>query len=223
MRERMRRFDKYMEIKGLNDNQVTLACGLSQGLIGQARTGKSDLGAKTIDKILGIYQDLNRVWLLTGEGEMLNSNVTLPKSVPDAPKVSFISGRPYFNVDFIGGFDLVLNDQSINPEYNIDFKPYNKPGVMWCNITGHSMEPKISHGDIIAIREVADWQKFLNMGEVYAIVTTNELRTVKIIRKSADTDKFRLVPINKDGYDEQEIPKTMVLRVFEVLGCMKKI
>ena len=69
------RFIEYMKIKGLNDNKVTLECGLSQGLLGQEKTGKSDLGAKTIDKILNKYQDLNKVWLLTGEGEMLKSPV----------------------------------------------------------------------------------------------------------------------------------------------------
>lgn len=44
----MERFSKYMEIKGLNDNQVTNDCGLSVGLLGQARKGKSDLGAKLL-------------------------------------------------------------------------------------------------------------------------------------------------------------------------------
>lgn len=73
MREKMFRFDKYMKYRNLNDNQVTVECKLSQGLLSQARTGKSDLGNSTINKILNIYQDLNRVWLLTGEGEMLNS------------------------------------------------------------------------------------------------------------------------------------------------------
>ena len=167
-------------------------------------------------------------WLLTGEGEMLNSpaeeNAALPfTSVPSTPVISQSIGQPYYDVDFIGGFDLVLNNQAINPEYNIDFRPYNKPGVIWCNITGHSMEPKISHGDIIAIKEVSDWQNYLTYGEIYAIVTQNELRTVKIIRKASQEANFRLVPINTSQYDEQEIPKTMVLKVFEVLGCMKKI
>ena len=65
------RFDKYMEFRGINDNQVTVNCDLSVGLIGKARKGRSDLGKKTIEKILNYYQDLNRVWLLTGDGEML--------------------------------------------------------------------------------------------------------------------------------------------------------
>lgn len=65
------RFDKYMKFKGINDNQVTVNCKLSVGLIGKARSGRSDLGKKTIEKILNFYQDINRVWLLTGDGEML--------------------------------------------------------------------------------------------------------------------------------------------------------
>lgn len=68
------RFDKYMEMNELNDNQVTLSCGLSVGLLGKARSGKSDLGKKTIERILNKYQDLNRVWLLTGSGQMLNES-----------------------------------------------------------------------------------------------------------------------------------------------------
>lgn len=65
------RLDKYIESKGINDNQVTVSSGLSVGLLGKARQGKSDIGKKSIDKILNIYQDLNKTWLLTGEGEML--------------------------------------------------------------------------------------------------------------------------------------------------------
>lgn len=71
MRERMQRFNEYMIIKGLNDNQVETECGIGHGVLGQCRTGKSDLGAKSIDKILRKYQDLSRQWLIAGAGEML--------------------------------------------------------------------------------------------------------------------------------------------------------
>lgn len=66
------RFDTYMQYRNLNDNKVTVDCGLSVGLIAKARRGKSDLGKKAIEKILSFYQDINRIWLITGEGEMLN-------------------------------------------------------------------------------------------------------------------------------------------------------
>lgn len=172
------------------------------------------LGREVLVKILSKLPEVDANWLLMDIGSMLKSEET-------KPKVSYSSGRPYYNVDFIGGFDLVLNDQTINPEYNIDFSPYNKEGVLWCNITGHSMSPEISSGDMMAIREVSDWDKFLTMNETYAIVTRNDLRTVKKIRKGSDNGHFLLVPVNKE-YDEQEIAMEMILKVYSVLGCMKR-
>lgn len=98
--------------------------------------------------IIGAYPDLNQSWLLTGEGEMLNS-----VKIDSEPQINFTKGVPYYNVDFIGGFDIVLNDQTISPEYLIDFRKYNE-ATCWCNVTGHSMEPEITHGDIIALKKL---------------------------------------------------------------------
>ena len=139
------------------------------------------------------------------------------------PRISYSEGRPYYNVDFRAGFDLVMNDQTTKPEYRIDFQPYNGEGVVWCNITGNSMSPKISHGDIIAIREVKDWREYIAYGEIYAIVTKNDMRTVKVIRRGTQEGRIRLVPVNTAEYDEQEIAVAMVSRVFQVIGCMKRI
>ena len=181
-----------------------------------------------IKRFNNAFDDIfNLNWLLDGEGEMLNdttnSNTQIKVTYEDRPRISHASGRPYYNVDFIGGFDLVLNDQTIVPEYNIDFAPYNQDGVVWCNITGNSMQPKISHGDIIAIKEVVGWQDYLSMGEIYAVVTANHLRTVKIIRQGKSEGTLRFIPINTTEFDEQEVPIKMITRVFEVLGCMKRL
>lgn len=181
-----------------------------------------------IKRFNNAFDDIfNLNWLLDGEGEMLNdttnSNTQIKVTYEDRPRISHASGRPYYNVDFIGGFDLVLNDQTVVPEYNIDFAPYNQDGVVWCNITGNSMQPKISHGDIIAIKEVVGWQDYLSMGEIYAVVTANHLRTVKIIRQGKSEGTLRFIPINTAEFDEQEVPIKMITRVFEVLGCMKRL
>lgn len=42
------------------------------------------------------------------------------------PQKSYTQGVPYYNVDFIGGFDIVLNDQTTTPEYLINFQKYNE-------------------------------------------------------------------------------------------------
>lgn len=130
-----------------------------------------------------------------------------------------ISGAPYYDVDFCGGFDLVLNDQTCLPAGYINLPQYNKADS-WANITGHSMEPLISNGDIIALRKIEDWQTYLLYGEIYGIMT-DEWRTVKRVRKAQNPEYILLEPINKE-YDEQEIPKSIIRGVWQVLGCVKK-
>lgn len=138
------------------------------------------------------------------------------------PTINYKKGIPYYNVDFIGGFDIVLNDQTVNPEYLIDFKKYNG-ATCWCNVTGHSMEPEITHGDIIALKKIEDFS-FLPFGEVYAIVTKNGMRTIKRIGPASSPDKFSLIPTNKSPeYGIQEIQKDMIYIVYQVLGCMKRL
>ena len=138
------------------------------------------------------------------------------------PQKSYTQGVPYYNVDFIGGFDIVLNDQTTTPEYLINFQKYNE-ATCWCNVTGHSMEPEITHGDIIALKEIED-ASFLPYGEVYAIVTTNNMRTIKRIGPASNPDSYSLIPTNRSPeYGIQELPKNMIRHVFHVLGCMKRL
>ena len=142
----------------------------------------------------------------------------------ELPEVNYeYKGAPYYNVDFIGGFDLVLNDQTNNPDYYINFPPYNKEGVVWCNITGHSMEPELNNGDFIALKEMTDPIEYLPYGEIYGIITDN-YRTVKRIRMSERKGFVRLIPTNKSPeYGEQEIPINMIRKVFAVLGSMHRL
>lgn len=190
-----------------------LQCSLSNGAV--SKMG-NNTRRSTIDKISKSYPELNTNWLLTGEGSMLLNGLD------SVPKKSFTEGVPYYNVDFIGGFDIVLNDQTAKPEYLIDFKKYNE-ATCWCNVTGHSMEPEITHGDIIALKKIED-KSFLPLGEVYAIVTTNGMRTIKRLGPSTDPKCYTLVPTNKSPeYGIQELPKNMIEHIYQVLGCMKRL
>lgn len=208
------RIIEFIGTKNIPVKQFEERCNLSNGYISSMRKG---FGAGKLENVLFEFPELNREWILFGEGKMLKNssdNSTIP--IINYEK----KGVPYFDVDFIGGFDLMVNNQSANANYFIDFKEYNKSDY-WVNITGHSMEPLISHGDMIAIRQIYDWATFMLYGEIYGIVT-NEYRTVKRIRKGSTPDTLRLIPLNPE-YDEQEIPKSIVIAVFQVQGCTKRI
>lgn len=176
--------------------------------------------ADFLEKIARSF-DININWLLTGEGNMLSSESEKEEKLPSVNQT--YEGTPYFNVDFIGGFDIIVNDQTRNPDFYINYPPYNQEGVVWCNLTGHSMEPEISNGDIIALREVTTPIQYLPAGEIYGIVT-EEYRTVKRIRLSQKEGFVRLIPSNKsEEFCEQEIPISMIIRVYAVLGSIRKL
>ena len=59
----------FIKRKGLSHKKFEMAAGLSNGYISNLRHCPS---ADKLSKILGAFPELNRTWLLTGEGEMLN-------------------------------------------------------------------------------------------------------------------------------------------------------
>lgn len=202
----------FIEYKGLNKAEFERISGLSNGFVDKAGDNTRQ---SSLDKISIAFPDLNKVWLITGVGLMLNTGQIKPIINHDR------KGVPYFEVDFIGGFDLVENDQTITPAYYIDFPEYNDSD-MWINMTGKSMEPTIWHGDKISVKALNDWNTYMLFGEIYAIVTDN-YRTVKIVRKSKLGDDYvKLVPINVD-FDEQDIPKSIIRKVYTVMGSAKKL
>ena len=84
------------------------------------------------------------------------------------------------------------------------------------------MEPELLSGDIIALKELNTPIQYLPAGEIYGIVT-EEFRTVKRIRLSQREGYVRLIPSNKsEEYGEQEIPISMILNVYAVLGSIRK-
>ena len=183
---------------------------------------------KTKGKLVWTIKDVNKIsqnmkirkgWLLDGEGEMCIAPDEFLEEIPAVPSRSYNAhvGVPYYNVDFSMGYDLMVNDQTTNCDYMINFTPYNKCDA-WCNATGNSMLPTIASGDIIALKKINDFH-FLISGEIYAIVTINDLRTIKRVKDNGKT--ITLIPDNKD-YPEQTIDKHDIRMVFQVMGSMKK-
>ncbi len=210
----------YLAQKGVSTYEFYKESGVTRGILQQ----NNGISEDNIAKFLAYAPDVSVEWLITGRGDMFSAmpEKRQEKSSEEEkkPEVSFnpTLGKPYYDVDFLGGFDEIVNSQVTIPTNNIVIQGFDKADF-WCNVTGHSMEPKINHGDIIALHQCT--LEDIQYGEIYAVVL-DTIRTIKILRRSSDPKKLRFVPINTTDYDEQEYPVERILHVFEVIGSISK-
>lgn len=220
------RLKELLKVLDIKNKDFAVKISKTPNYISMLITNTKKINGKFLLNITKVYPDVNIKWLEFGEGEMFlnKTNNNTVEEYPleyKKPEISEHKGVPYYDVDFIGGFDLVLNEQSIIPKFYIDFKPFNDADF-WVNITGKSMSPFISHGDIVALKKINSWKDFILFGEIYALVT-DEFRTVKIVGKGKDNKHLRLIPYNKSiEFSEQQIPKRLINHLFRVKGSIKK-
>lgn len=210
--------------KIINSENITVGAlerqiGASKGVLSRAINNGTDIQSKWLQILVENYPQYSAQWLLTGRGEMLKSptSPTIP-TAPTAISTDPAVGTPYYDVDFLGGFSEIFNNQTLIPACNVIVPGFEKASL-WCNVTGHSMEPKINHGDIIALHECTI--NDIQYGEIYAVVL-DTIRTIKILRKGSQPDKLLYVPINKPDYEEQEFDISRIIKVFEVVGSISK-
>ena len=65
------RIIKFIRYRGLRVKQFENICGLSNGYINSMRKG---FGREKLENVLSMFPELNRDWIVYGEGEMLKPN-----------------------------------------------------------------------------------------------------------------------------------------------------
>ena len=171
-----------------------------------------------VDMILAQYKMVNDIWLLSGSGSMIKTLIDSPESFVAPPPTE----APFYRVDFIHEYELILNKHAQSIAHQIDLKIF--PQVdFWCHVSGHSMEPEIASGDLVAMKEISEVNKGIIYGNVYGIVT-KDFCTVRRITAGSNARSITLIPSNKSAeYAQQEIPRSSIEHLFHVLCCVKKL
>jgi hypothetical protein len=71
-----------LEFKSLTAYAFERACGIANGYLKKQYNGKGSVGSDILEKIHQHYPDLNMLWLLVGDGEMIvrDSNLVLKEN-----------------------------------------------------------------------------------------------------------------------------------------------
>ena len=223
MDRKIDRFDSYMKSCGLNDNKVTVALGLSVGTLGKSRGKNRDLSNRVIEQILNFYKDLNRTWLLTGEGEMLNNNkqdYTTQNMTNEAAENDISDyetwllpqtahGGSLTNIPADGTF-LQNCERIVSPIKGVDFA---------ITIYGESMSPEYPSGSRVLIKKINP-DIFIDWGRVYVLDTCNGV-IIKEIRKCQKEGFITCHSINTDPkYADFDVPLKEIYGMYRVLMCL---
>ena len=76
---------EFVRFKGITMKTFEMRCGLSSGYVTSMRKG---FGADKLNNVLTAYPELNRDWLLYGEGQMLKSSIVQTSSGDNSPNIN---------------------------------------------------------------------------------------------------------------------------------------
>ncbi|GHV35641.1 hypothetical protein FACS1894180_0330 [Bacteroidia bacterium] len=178
-----------------------------------------NLSKNLINVISEKYPEINKNWLLTGDGDMLITEeqaLSLDIQVPAG-----INGIPLIPVDAIAGFPSNDIDGIRYEECEQYLVPdFNKLGINFMiRVSGSSMYPKYSNGDILACRKIEDIL-FYQWGKIYVIDCSQGV-LVKRIFESKNNNYITLVSDNKEKYPPFDLPKSDIRSLSIVLGVIR--
>ena len=241
MEKFIERLQYYMSQKGINDNQMTIAAGLSVGLLGKAKNGGKGLSSSSIEKILLAYDDINPDWLLTGRGPMLKTKGTSSASPTeeqqfstskDTKKIAILQrdaakkstkGIPLIPMEAIAGFPAIDNDGvSFDDCQHYSIPEFEAKGANFLiRVSGDSMTPLYCNGDIIACRKIAEIH-FFQWGGVYVLDTSQGV-LVKYVEECEKNDDCILCVSENKRYKPFSLPKDDIRSLSTIVGLVRLV
>lgn len=176
---------------------------------------KRNIG-KRLSKDIIAYHHINAEWLKTGHGEMFQGHF-VNRDISGASATD--PGVPYFNVNLsdlsFDGFGMLKEA----PEYYVNYRPFNDCDA-YLPIYGDSMYPRYSSGEVIAVREIKNFN-IIQWGEAYLVVAderANNITTVKLLFEHQNEEKIVLRSCNPNYVGDTVIDRDMIKRLFIVKG-----
>jgi phage repressor protein C with HTH and peptisase S24 domain len=211
------RIIKYLNFRNISLSKFYENTGLKRGLLDSDKLHQN-ITDKNIATIIASYHELNLEWLLTGKGSMLKSEETLSSKESGYKKPFMV---PLIPIEAIAGFPDNDTPGTRYEDCDLYAVPeFEKSGFEFViRVSGSSMYPKYSSGDILACRKVKDIL-FFQWGKVY-VIDSSQGPLVKRVFEHDNPELLLLVSENKEKYPPFSLPKSDVRSLSLVLGVIR--
>lgn len=241
------RIVRFIEIKKISVNRFEKEVGLSNGYI---KNLKSQPREAVIGKITQTFPELNRVWLLTGEGQMLNTSDVVPKVEQEMrPYTTNNNGVvfheqqsgellmevPIVPFDALGSMsddytELVASrEEGQTMTFPVDAVHHGKyfAFVVDNDSMDDGSRESFQKGDVVLVRELdrQDWQPSLhiNRWRFWVVCFGNNIRIKEIVAQDAEAGTITLHSLNPSPeYTDFTLSLDNVSHLFNVIQVQPK-
>jgi hypothetical protein len=216
VKDRILDFIKY---KNLSIRQFEIKSKLSNGYIKSMRKG---FGTNKLDNVLNTFPELNRDWLLYGEGEMIN-NVNAQSELKQKIFSTHIEVRlvttkaragfsgSYYSDEYLKDMPTVLIEA--DREYHGKYLAFE--------VDGDSMEPEYHAGDIVICREIKRdlWRYKLHYNDWDFVIAhgTKGIMLKQIIEHNPESGEITCHSVNTEGHPDFKLNLREVSYLYNVV------
>ena len=229
------RLEKIAAFDSLSIRRFEEKCGLKRGNISNM-SNESSIGSDKLSKIIDTYSSIDIEWLLTGKGDMLKNETTLPAqnatcavssvgketreiSTSQLKKTdNSTKGIPLIPLHAMAG---VLRGEISVLEYECEqyVVPAFKGADFLIPVKGNSMFPTYQSGDIVACQRTPMSSVFFQWNKPY-VLDTAQGAIIKRIRPGVDDEHVQIVSDNTD-YFPFYLHKSEIYAVALVIGIIR--
>lgn len=212
------------DFKGISKEKFFEDLGVTYGNFkGEAK--KKALSSDVLATIVSKYPEISPEWLLTGVGDMLKSEFN--KNAVNEPKEKYLSNKkdseiPLIDIDAMAGYgggDRQVMEYEGVRGYRVP-ELENKGVKYFIKVSGSSMYPKYSNGDLLACKPLKD-MSFFQWGKPYVLDTEQGAIVKRLFQCPDDDDCLECHSDNKIHYPPFKIPKSSIRALAIVVGVIR--